>query len=266
MVRWEYLIKPREEASELDPEAVHDTYPDRGPDHQQLVAVFSASTGAFEGLFVGHAIGRWRTGAIGGVAVDRLARPDATTLGVLGSGNQARTQVRCACAVRDFEEVHVYSPTREHREAFAAEIGETVAPAVTAVDEPEAAVSGADVLVCATTSREPVFDPAWLEPGTHVTSIGPKFEGLQELPDGAIERADVIATDSLAQVDGYDRPFVVGGADRERMIELSAVVAGETVGRSDPAEITLFCSVGLAGTEVVLGAALLDELGREGSG
>ncbi|WP_255169548.1 ornithine cyclodeaminase family protein [Natrononativus amylolyticus] len=237
---------------------VYDTYPDSSDDHHQLVAVFDASTGAFEGLFVGHAIGRWRTGAIGGVAVDALAREDARTLGVLGAGNQARTQVESACAVREFETVHVYSPTPESREAFASEVGPRVAPNLETVEDAETAVRGADVLMCATTSTEPVFDPDWLEPGAHVTSIGPKFEDAHELPMEAVDAADIIATDSLAQVDGYDRPFVVSGADRDRMVELADVLEDPSRGRTAADDLTLFCSVGLAGTEVVLGRALLE--------
>ena len=234
---------------------VYETYPQTGPDHQQLVAVYDATSGAFEGLFVGHAVGRWRTGGIGGCAVDALAREDVRTLGLLGAGSQAETQLASVAAVRDFDEVRVYSPTRESRESFAREMDDRIDPPVDAVDAAESAVRGTDVLVCATTSTEPVFDADWLEPGSHVTSIGPKFEGSHELPLEVIDRADVVATDSLAQVDGYETAFVVSGANRERMVELTDVLDGERPADDD---LTLFCSVGLAGTEVVLGRELLD--------
>ncbi|WP_436346142.1 ornithine cyclodeaminase family protein [Natronorubrum sp. FCH18a] len=238
---------------------VYDTHPG-GDDPAQLVAVFDATTGALEGLFVGHAVGGLRTGGIGGVAIDCLAREDCDTLGVLGSGFQARAQVGAACAVRDFADVSVYSPTPESRESFAETVDDDVAPSVRATDDPESVVREADVLICATDSEEPVFDPDWLESGTHVTTIGPKFRDAHELPLEVVERADVIGTDSFPQVDAYDRPFLVAEDDRGRMVELAAVLEDADRGRTSDDELTLFCSVGLAGTEVVLGKRLLEAL------
>jgi alanine dehydrogenase len=217
----------------------------------QLVASFDTGTGALEGVVIGTRLGAVRTGAIGGVAVDHLAREDAAVLGVLGSGKQARTQVEAVTSVRAFEEARVFSPTRENREAFAREMSRNTE--FEAVDSPEEAVRGADVLIVATTSTEPVFDPEWLAPGAHVTTLGPKFEGATEIDPSLPARCD-----SIAQVDGYDRPYVVSGDERDRTVELSAVVAGEREGRSDPDDRTLFCSVGLAGTEVVLARAAFE--------
>ncbi|WP_226039668.1 ornithine cyclodeaminase family protein [Natrinema sp. DC36] len=238
---------------------VYETHPESGDEHTELVAVFDATTGAFAGLFVGFAIGGLRTGGIGGVAIDHLAREDGETLGVLGSGFQARAQVGAACAARDFAEVLIYSPTAESRESFAETADGEVEPPVRAVDDPEPVVRDADALVCATNSEEPVFDPDWLEPGTHVTTIGPRFRDAHELPLEVVDRADVIATDSLPQVDAYDRPYVASGDDRERMVELADVLEDPDLGRQRATDITLFCSVGLAGTEVVLGAEFLEQ-------
>ena len=238
---------------------VYDTHPDSGDDHIELVAVYDAATGAFEGLVVGHAIGGLRTGGIGGVAIDCLAREDSETLGILGSGFQARAQVGAACAARDFAEVLVYSPTAESRESFAETADGEVDPPVRAVDDPETVVREADALVCATNSKESVFDPDWLEAGTHVTTIGPRFQDAHELPLEVVDRADSIATDSLPQVDAYDRPYIASGADRERMVELADALEDPELGRTDDTDITLFCSVGLAGTEPVLGKRLLEK-------
>lgn len=239
----------------------YETFPDGNPDHHQVVAVWDAESGAFRGVLIGHAAGVLRTGGIGGVAVAHLAPGGATTLGVLGSGRQARAQVEAACAVRDIRTVRVYSPTGEHRERFADEVGRTVSADVAAVDDARTAVDGADALVCATDSTEPVFEADWLAPGAHVTTLGPKFEGAHELPLAAADGADRVVTDSLAQVDGYGagdgRPFFLSGERRERMVELADVVAGDAPGREHEGERTLFCSVGLAGTEVVLADELL---------
>lgn len=231
---------------------VYETIPD-SPDEHQLVAAYDSETGAFEGVVIGHRVGAVRTGAIGGVAIDRLARSDARTLGVLGSGRQARTQVEAAAAVREFDEVSVYSPTASHRERFATEVGRDLGLDANAVQSSEAAVRGADVLITATTSREPVFEIEWLEPGVHVNSVGPKFEGAHELDLAVAANSDAIVTDSLAQVDDYEpRFFLSNTPHRSRMLELSDVVTGAVSGRERDDETTLFCSVGLAGTEVVL--------------
>ena len=238
---------------------VYGNYPGEDGGRTQLVAVFDATTGAFEGLLAGHATGRLRTGAIGGLAIDCLAREDCETLGVLGAGVQARTQVGAACAVRDVDDVVVYSPTPDSRDSFAETAGEEVEPPVRAVDDPEPVVREADALVCATDSDEPVFDPDWLEAGTHVTTIGPRFRDAHELPLAVVDRADTIATDSLPQVDDYDREYLVGGDDYERMVELADALEDPELGRTGADEITLFCSVGLAGTEVVLGKRFLEE-------
>lgn len=237
---------------------VYETHPETGTDHTELVAVFDATTGAFSGLFLGHAVGGLRTGGIGGVAIDALAPEDSATLGVLGSGFQARAQVGAACAVRDFEDVLVYSPTPDNRREFAETADADVAPSVRALEDPETVVRSADVLVCATNSEEPVFDPDWLESGTHVTMIGPKFETAHELPLEVLERADVIATDSIPQLDAADRPTIVGRETDDELVELADVLTEPGRGRSSPDDLTVFCSVGLAGTEVVLGSAFLE--------
>jgi ornithine cyclodeaminase/alanine dehydrogenase-like protein (mu-crystallin family) len=232
---------------------VYETFPDDGPGHEQLVASFDGETGAFEGVAVGYRIGAMRTGAIGGVAIDHLAREDATTLGILGSGAQARTQLEAATTVWEFDAVRVYSPTPDHREQFASEMSERLGVAIEATDGPEPVVRDADVLVCATRSTEPVFDSGWLRPGTHVNTLGPKLVNAHELDPAVAEQATVVATDSLAQVEGYDRPFFLAGTPAmDDLVELGDVVAGDQPGRTNLEDVTLFCSVGLAGTEVVL--------------
>jgi alanine dehydrogenase len=232
---------------------VYETFPSSAGDRGQLVAVWDGRTGEFRGVVAGNRIGLYRTAGINAVAIDTLARPDASVLGVLGTGTQARAGAELACAVREFERVQVFSPTREHREAFA-EV--PVEVPIDAVDSPEEAVRGADVLYCATTSSSPVFEADWLAPGAHVCTLGPKYEGVHELPRAVAERASVVATDSLAQVEGYadyrDPYFLPTGG----MVELGALLDAGVPERG-PEDLTLFCSVGLAGTEVVLADALL---------
>ena len=233
---------------------VYETFPDRTDAHEQLVAVWDGENGAFRGLCVGHAVGVLRTGGLGGVAVDALAREDATTVGVLGSGPQARAQLEAIATIRDLDTAFVYSPTAENRKSFAATVDGKVDAAVEAVADPETAVRSADVLVCATNSTEPVFEADWLDDGAHVSTLGQKFEGSHELPLSVAERADSLVTDSLAQVESYRRPFFVAS---DGLVELSSVLDGRAEGRTNDDDVTLYCSVGLAGTEVVLADELL---------
>ena len=120
------------------------------------------------------------------------------------------------------------------------------------------------MLICASNSPTPILEAGWLRPGTHINTIGPKFKDGHELPVEAARKSHTIVTDSLRQVDGYDSYaspyFLQHTPERKRMIELDEIVAGQRKGRSSPDELTLFCSVGLAGTEVVLADAVFNLL------
>lgn len=223
----------------------------------QVVVVHDWHTGLARAIAVGHELGRRRTGAIGGVAVDVLARPDAAQLAVIGTGHQAWAQLWAISCVRALAGVRVWSRDAGHRQSFArraeAELGLQAGPAGSARD----AVHAADVVVLATSSPVPVLDPAWLADGCHVTSLGPKQKGRAEFGAALAARADVLVTDSLAQAHAYRPPFVLDGTPHlDRLISLGSVIEGTAPGRTGPGQVTLFCSVGLAGTEVHLLAAL----------
>ncbi|MDQ4078725.1 MAG: ornithine cyclodeaminase family protein [Chloroflexota bacterium] len=241
---------------------VYDTFPHASTNTEQLVVVFDSESGALKGIVIGGLIGAMRTGAIGGVAIKHMSRPDSRVLGILGSGRQARTQLEAASTIRHFERVKVYSPTRHHREAFAQEMGARLDLDIEPAASARAVVHDADVLICATTSSAPVFDPDWLKPGVHINSVGPKFKEAHELPVEAATQSRVIATDSPAQIEAYPNPFFLTGTPAmQRIIDLSEIVVGKRVGRTAPDDITLFCSVGLAGTEVVVANAAIERAG-----
>jgi len=232
---------------------VYDTFPDKTVKHQQLVAVFDSQTGEFRGLVISKRIGALRTAAINAVAIKYMALPDAASLGILGSGFQARFHAQAALAVRQFKQVKVFSSTASHREAFSKEVGAETGIHIQAADSAKEVVEFADVLICATTSTTPVLNADWVKPGTHVNTIGPKFKEKSEIPYELAQKSQVIVTDSFQQVDGYSEPFfLLDTPERERMIELSEIVAGKRKGRNSNNDVTLFCSVGLAGTEVVV--------------
>lgn len=244
---------------------VYDVFPSSSvADPVQMVAVYDSESGAFKGVIFGRLTGAMRTGAINGVAVDHMARPDAATLGVIGAGYQARTQVAACMAVRPFERVALYSRTASRAEAFCREIGEGYGVECAVAGSAREAVQGADVVVCATNSPTPVLDTAWIAPGTHVTTIGPKTVDRHELPLDIADACDVIATDSLTQVQAYDPLFYIG--ETEKIVGLEQIVVGVTPGRRSPEDITLFCSVGLAGTEVVLANRVFQRYEAEQAG
>lgn len=232
---------------------VYETFPDPTVEHQQLVVVFDSQTGEFKGLVIGKLVGALRTAAINAVAIKHMARPDAANLGILGSGFQARFHTQAALVARKFKHAKVFSATTSHREAFSKEVSAETGIRVAAADSAKEVVEFADVLICATTSITPVLNADWVRPGTHVNTIGPKFRDKSEISYELAQKSQIIATDSFQQVDGYPEPFfLLDTPERKRMIELSKIVAGKQEGRNSSNDVTLFCSVGLAGTEVVV--------------
>ena len=222
----------------------------------QVVVVHDESSGQVRAIAVGNELGPRRTGAIGAVAAGALAPADARTVAVIGSGVQAYTQVWALSAVRQVAEVRVYSRDPARRAAFAERVQPLVAGACLPVTDARAAVSGAEIVILATSSPVPVIDVAWIGPGSYVTTLGPKQRGRAEFGLDLPAAAALLVTDSTAQIAAYDPPNILAGTShQQRLVSLGAVRAGEV---SPPAGdgITVFFSVGLAGTE----AFLLDRL------
>lgn len=234
---------------------VYDTF--AGSRQEQVVAVWSADRGALRGLVVGERLGAIRTGAIGGLAIRLMSRPDATTLALIGTGGQARSQLEAAALVRPLNKVRVYGRDAARRNAFACEMRTRLGLDVSAVADAEAAVREADIVVCATSSTLPVIQAAWLKPGAHVTTVGPKLARGHEVGIDVAAVASLIATDSPDQARSYRSPFFLEGTEAmARMRDLSELV--EAPPERAPDGISLFCSTGLAGTEVVVAARALD--------
>ncbi|MFD1564153.1 ornithine cyclodeaminase family protein [Haloarchaeobius amylolyticus] len=225
-----------------------------------MTPLFDADSGAPLALLDGASMNPFKTGAAGAVAVDELARTDAETLAVIGTGAQARGQLRATTTVRPFDEVRVYSPTPENREAFAAEFDEALEPSVRAVDSSSAAVAGADVVITATTASEPVFDGDDLEPGTHVTAMGQYSPDKRELDTTTVERATYVPDlreRATLDAGSFIHALEEGAITEEHVhAELGEVVAGTAPGRTSDDEITVFDSGG-TGIETVAAASLL---------
>jgi len=227
------------------------------PQGEQLVVLHDAGTGAVRAVAVGEELGSRRTGGLGGVAVDALARPDAATVGVIGSGRQAWTQVWATAAVRQLREVVVHSRSAARRDAFAARVRAELGVPARSVADPGAAVRGRDVVVLATTSVTPVLRAADLSPGTHVNAVGFKQRDRSEFGTDLLDVAELLVTDSPAQAADYRPPMLAAEPPYTRRLrDLGGIVAGAVAGRTSADQVSVFCSTGLAGTEVFLLDAL----------
>src|SRR5262249_5938765 len=201
-----------------------------------------------------------RTGAASGVATKYMARPDAAEVGLFGSGKQARTQLLAVCQVRRVRRVHVYSPHAEHRKAFAAAMSEQCQAEAVPVAGPQLAAEAKDVVITATTSREPVLYGQWLAQGTHVNAIGSNFLGKAELDVVAVRRCADVVVDSKDQArleaGDFQQAFEDGSLHWSDVRELGQVIVGRYPVRKHAHDVTLFQSLGIAVEDEAVAAAV----------
>ncbi len=225
----------------------------------QLVAVWDSASGELAAVVHGRELGPRRTGAIGAVAVEALARPGASRLALIGTGPQAWTQLwALSGGPHRPSEVTVFGRRTERAERFAERARTELGLAVRVAGSARAAVRDREVVIVATNSPVPVLEADWIAPGTHLSTLGPKTTTRYEIPPELARRAAVVVTDSLAQCGRYGADHLLGPAP---MAELGGVLAGAAPGRTGDEDITLFSSVGLAGTEVAVAAALMRACG-----
>ena len=228
-----------------------------------FVLLYGMETGDLLAVFEAAALGRMRTGGASGVSAKYMAREDSTQVGILGSGFQAGAQLQAICNARPIERVRVYSRNPENRNDFARRMSDALGIEVVAVNEPREVVESADILVTITNSRTPVFDGEWLRPGTHICAVGGANEYVTELDDTTIQRADIIAVDSIAQA-RIECGELLMPASRglllwERLSELHEVVGGAKPGRRSEDDITLFKSLGMAMWDIAAAKAVYDK-------
>ncbi len=243
------------------------TRPDRA---RFVVLAWSTATGALEAVIEADRLGQMRTGAATGVATNYMARPDARTVGCIGTGWQAQTQLEAICAVRAVTRVAVFSRTAARGETYAKTMTERLRVPVEAAESAEAAVRGADIVVTATTSREPVLFGRSLRSGMHINAVGVNWATKRELDDEAVARASRIVVDDREQAAiecGDLLPLVAAGTlSWARVYELGEIVAGKVPGRASPDEITLFESQGLALEDMAAAALLIQRARAAGIG
>lgn len=225
--------------------------PARGLDaHQGIVTLFDGETGVPTAILDASAVTEIRTAAVTAVATRELARKDARALAILGAGVQARSHLKALMQVRPFDHVRIYAPTEEHARAVVDEAQDTDAE-LTVAPSAELAVNGADVVVVATSSREPVMSREWLSIGAHVNAVGASSPSAREIDVQTVADSAVFC-DSMESLRNEAGEFRLALADRaisgedHVRAELGEVLAGLKPGRSDDTELTLFRSLGLA--------------------
>lgn len=225
-------------------------------DRLSEITVVYNKEGNLRGIILGKALGEWRTGAIGGLAIDLLAPLNVKNLGVIGTGAQSFTQILAALSVRNFESVQVISRNLENCNNFVREIRKiTKKKNINVASHIKNLVEFSDVLICAASSPSPVFKEEWLKDKVHINNIGGKTSGNSEISVPAYKSIDFLATDSLSQLQELGEKFVLGKVCSERfVIQLSDLVYAPVRGDFNR---TMFISQGLAGTEVILANELI---------
>jgi alanine dehydrogenase len=238
-----------------------------------VVAVCALETGEVIGLVDAAYLTAARTGATSGVATRWMSREDSHTVGVIGSGLEAETNLEAVCAVRGITDVKVYSRSGDRREAFATRMAAKLRVRVSACGRPEDAVAGTDIVVVATnTGPEGViaFQGRWLEPGQHVVSIGSTTPALREIDEPTFFGADLVVFDAeFAQIsrESGDVAAVLRRQPHwDASFGLNQILTGAKLGRSAPADVTLFKSVGTAAQDLIGANYVMREAARRGVG
>jgi alanine dehydrogenase len=234
------------------------------------IGLYDGKTGALLALIQADYLGQVRTGAASGVATQYMARPDAAEVGVFGSGKQARTQLQAVCKVRKIRRAQVYSPNEERRRRFAEEMSQECQCEVQPVPRPEMAAEDKDIVITATSSREPVLNGNWISEGTHLNVIGSNFLGKAEVDAVCVRRCASIIVDSKdqarAEAGDFVQPLEDGSIHWADIHELGHVIVGRYTGRAHPEDVTMFKSLGIAIEDVAVAGRVYQKAHEMGVG
>lgn len=229
------------------------------PRHASTIVLIDQTTGRIGALVEGSAVNCYRTAAADAVATDALARPDAEVLTLFGTGHQAAYEAQAIARIRKLSRVLVVGRDPARTEAFAQKLRSSNLPAEAA--EAETAVRAADIIVTATTATAPLFKAAWVQPGTHISSMGSDSQGKQELP------ADVFR-DARLFCDLPEQSLRIGefqhAGPEATPTAIGSVLSGDALGRGHGSEITIFDSSGISLQDLYIAKAILDH--HAGSG
>jgi ornithine cyclodeaminase/alanine dehydrogenase len=211
-----------------------------------------------------------RTGAASGVATRHLARPDVRIATLFGVGAQAPFQLEAICAERPIERIFVLARRFENAQRFAQEQSERLKVEIIPTEDVEGAVRAADLIITATNAHDPLFDGAWLRPGTHINAVGAHLASAREVDTTTIRRAKLVTDQTgacLAEAGDLLIPIAEGALRAEEIhAEIGLIAAGDRPGRANDSEITFFKSVGLAVQDVAVASWIVRQAEALGVG
>ena len=246
------------------------TYTVVGGTYSIQVSLYDAGTGKLLCYTQANRLGQLRTGATTGIAVKYLSNPGSATIGIIGTGNQALTQLEAVSKVRAVNKVIAYSRNPERREAFARSTSDALGVPVVAASSNEEAVSGCDIVICIAATMEPVVQGSWLVPGATVVGAGPTTWRAQEVDAATLTRADKIFVDSAEQAP-QEAGDMAGAVDRgllqwSQVQELRHAVAGVTQGRDSTEQIVYVKLMGTGVADVAAAKLAYDRAKAGGVG
>ena len=234
------------------------------------VSLYDACTGKLLCYTQANRLGQLRTGATTGVAVKYLSNPDASTVGLIGTGYQAPTQFEAVCKVRNIEKVKAYSRNPVRREAFARSMTDALGIEVAAAATNQEAVRGSDIVICIAATMEPVLEGGWLAPGATVIGAGPTTWRAREMDDTTFARADKLFVDSPEQAT-QEAGDMASAVDRgllqwSLVLELRHAVAGLVPGRDRRDQVIYAKLMGTGIADVAAAKLAYDRARAEGVG
>ncbi len=252
------------------------TYTVAGGKARFVVLLSSAEDGRLLAIIEADLLGQFRTGAASGVATRHMAREDARVVALIGAGGQARTQALAMVAARPVQTLLVFARDQQRREAFCREIAQATGVEARPSASAEEAVRAADIVVTATSAKDPVLRGEWLRPGAHVNAMGSNWGHRREVDTETVTRSALIAVDDEQQakteagdllIPEHEGQFsMVEAASEGRLVELGQIVAGVVAGRPSAEAITLFKSLGIGAEDVATAAYIYQQARERGMG
>ena len=234
------------------------------------VSLYDAETGKLLCDTQSNRLGQLRTGATTGVAVKYLSNPDAATLGIIGTGYQAPTQLEVVCKVRNIRKIKAYSRTSDKRASFAGSMTEALGIEVISAENTQQTVSGSDVVICIAATKKPVLEGHWLAPGMTIIGAGPTTWRVQEVDGATVSRADKIFVDIPEQVPSESGEMAAmmdrGLLYSSQLLELRHAVAGMIPGRDGRDQVVYAKLMGSGVADVAAAKLAYDRARAEGVG
>ena len=234
------------------------------------VMVYSLEDGRLMGLVDARNLSMLRTAAVCAVGVKYMARPDASTMGIIGTGFEARGQIEAITKVRNLTQIKAFSRNRENREQFASEMTEQYGVDVIPVESAQAAVEDTDILSTVTKADDPIMSAEWLKPGAHICAVGATNLIRREIDVDTVAASDLIVVENLTQAKEECGELVTaaqqGKLDWSAVVELKDIVSETVSGRPSENAITQINTLGVAAEDVVVAATALNEAEASGAG